>query len=94
MDALETECFLESDASRFGRRDETKISYEENALLKNRLALDTFEFASKRIGHGVSEIERQGSGADGGAIVKLYLSRFEGRAQLAGLLQICDGIDE
>ncbi len=73
MDALETECFLESDASRFGGRDETKIPYEENTFLKNRLVLDAFEFASERIGHGVSEIERQGSGADGGAIVKLNL---------------------
>jgi hypothetical protein len=75
-------------------RDETKIPYKENALLKNRLALDAFELASERIGHGVSEIKRQGSGADGRAIVKLNVSSLAGRAQLAGLLQICDGIDE
>jgi hypothetical protein len=94
MDALETKSFLEGDASRFGGRDETKIPYEENMLFKNSLALDAFELASERIGHGVSEIERQRSGADGGAIVKLNVSSLEGRAQLAGLLQICDGIDE
>jgi len=94
MDALETECFLESDAARFSVRDETKIPYKENALLKDPLALDAFEFASECIGHGISEIPRQGSGADGGAIMKLYRSLLEGRSQLAGPLQFCDGIDE
>jgi len=86
--------FLEGDASRFGGRDETKIPYEENMLFKIVSLLMRSSSRASVIGHGVSEIERQRSGADGGAIVKLNVSSLEGRAQLAGLLQICDGIDE
>ena len=41
MDLLETQSFLKADPPSFGRRDEAKIPYKENTLLKDRLRLDT-----------------------------------------------------
>src|SRR5258708_19295873 len=89
MHLLKTHSFLEADRARFGWRDEAKILYEKDTLLKDGLSFDAFQFARKRAGKRMSKVGRQRRGPDRRSIVKLYL-RFGGGADLPLLLQFRD----
>jgi hypothetical protein len=94
MHSFETQGLLAADPPRFGRRDEAKIVYEEDTLLIDRLRFDAFQLARKRVRKRVSEVDRQGSGADDRAVVKLYLVGLARGSKLPLPLQFSDRIDE
>ena len=92
--SFEPQRLLKTDPPRFGRRDEAEILHEEDTLLIDCLGFDPPQFARQRLGERVSEVDRQGSGADGRPIVKLHLVRFARRSNLPPSLQGDNRIDE
>src|SRR5712691_11776046 len=94
MHAFETQRLRKADPPRFGRRDEAEILYEEDTLLIDRLRFDSLQLARKRVRKRISEVDRQGSGADDRPVVKLYLVGLARGSNLPPSLQFSDRIDE
>ena len=76
MHAFDMQGLLKADPPRRGRREEAKMLDEEDLLLIDRLRCETLQFARQRVGERVSQVDRQGSRADGRPIVKLDLARL------------------
>jgi hypothetical protein len=66
----------------------------KDTFLIDGFRFDTLQFARKRVGERVSKVNRQGSGADGRPIVKLYLVAFARCSNLPPPLQFGNRIDE
>jgi hypothetical protein len=94
MHSFETQRLLKADPPRFGRRDEAEILYKEDTLLKDRLRFSPLQLARKRVRKRISKIDRQGSGADDRAVVKLYFGGLARGSKLPPFLQFGDRTDE
>jgi chromate reductase len=93
MHAFET-VRLEAGSAASWSVDEAKVLDEEDTSLKNCLLVQTRQFARKRVGRRVSKVDRQGSCADRGSIVKLYPVRLARCTSLPSSLQLNNRIDE
>src|SRR5262249_27269770 len=94
MDPFKTQSFIETDPPLFSRCDEAKVSNEEDASLIDCFSFYPLEFAHKKSGKRIPKIDRQGSRADGTAVVKLNIVRLMRRANLTLLLKISDDINK